>query len=300
MNWDDIRIFLAVARQGSVRSAALKLNVNHSTVSRRIAAFEETMNVRLFERMPNGYLLTLAGEDLLKAAVRMEEEVASVDRKIVGRDDRMSGTLRVTLPAVLANTVLIEEFSNFCELYPDIKLELNCSYELVDLNKREADLAIRATNEPPENLVGRQICSVGKASYISRKLWARICDENDPIEPCWMAWDKSVKQEEYIKSSIFPNAKIRHTISDHEGLYIAVKSGMGIAELACQCGDQDPEIMRLPPGKADLFCSLWVLTHRDLRHTLRVKTFMDYTAKILLKHKSLLEGNLPVIQDVAG
>ncbi len=299
MNWDDIRIFLAVARQGSVRSAALKLNVNHSTVSRRITAFEESMNVRLFERMQNGYLLTSAGEDLLKTANKIEEEVASVDRRIIGRDEQMSGTIRVTLPSALGTSFLIKEFAEFCSLYPDIKLDIDCSYELADMNKREADLAIRVTNDPPDNLIGRRVLSVAKSAYVSRELWKRICDENDPAEPEWLAWDRSVIHEEYIKTSIFPRASIKHIISEPESLHVAVKAGMGIAAIPCQLADLDPTLMRLPPGKTEVVCEIWVLIHKDLRHTLRVKTFMDFTANALLKHKDLLEGNFLLDQNVA-
>ena len=111
MNWDDIRIFLAVARQGSVRNAAAALKVNHSTVSRRISTFEEKMNVRLFERLPNGYLLTTAGEELLRTANKIEGEIANVDRLIVGKDERMSGKIRVTLPSALGTSFLFEKFA---------------------------------------------------------------------------------------------------------------------------------------------------------------------------------------------
>ncbi|MBL4601171.1 MAG: LysR family transcriptional regulator [Emcibacteraceae bacterium] len=290
MNWDDIRVFLAVARQGSVRNAALKLKVNHSTVSRRITSFEESLNVRLFERMPQGYLLTSAGEDFLKTAINIEEEIASVDRRIIGRDDLMSGTIRITLPSALGTAFLIEELAEFCVLYPDIKLDINCSYELADMNKREADLAIRITSDPPENLIGRSVVSMAMSNYVSKELWQKICDENDPTSPAWLVKSNSAMHEEHIKNSIFPKAPIKHIISDPDNMIAAVKAGMGISPLGCHFADSEPDLMRLPPGKTELMCDLWLLIHRDLRHTLRVKTLMDFTAKAILKHKDMLQG----------
>ncbi len=186
MNWDDIRIFLAVARNGSVRNAAISLNVNHSTVSRRITSFEEHLKVRLFERMANGYLLTAAGEDLLETASNIENQVARADSRIMGQDIQMSGNICVTLPAALSTTILIDEFAEFCELYPDINLELIHSYELADLNKREADVAIRVTNNPPESLVGRKVVSMGKAIYVSKNLWEKLNRKENPVEPKWL------------------------------------------------------------------------------------------------------------------
>ncbi|WP_181040100.1 LysR substrate-binding domain-containing protein [Paremcibacter congregatus] len=293
LNWDDIRIFLAVAQEGSVRAAAAKLHVNHSTVSRRITAFEEQLNVRLFERLQNGYLLTTAGEELLESAHGMADKADSIDRHILGRDNSMTGSLCVTLPSVLGTGLLIGSFAEFCELYPGIDLKIILSYDLADLNKREADVAIRVTNNPPESLVGRRILTLGKAPYVSKELWRRICDEDDPTAPSWLGWKFTGADDDYIQQSLFPKAPIRHTMDDPDAMLAAVKAGMGIAALGCMAGDRDPELMRLPESKVVPIYDLWVLTHRDLRQTLRVKTFMDFIVKALLKHRDLLEGRSP-------
>lgn len=292
MNWDDIRIFLAIAQNGSVRTAANKLNVNHSTISRRLNAFEESISVRLFERVANSYLLTSAGEDLLESALQMEEHVNKADRLIMGRDASMSGSIRITMPAIFASSFLLEELVKFSELYPEIDLEIDSSYELVNLNKRQADLAIRVTNNPPENLIGRCIAKNVKSAYLSRELWAKLSDKNNPTKPVWLAWDNSVMQTEYISRSIFPNAPLKHTISDPNNLYIAVKKGLGIAAIPCHIGDDDPTLMRLPPGDTEDIFGIWVLTHPDIRHTRRVVTFKQFIIKSILKYKDLLEGRL--------
>lgn len=290
MNWDDIRIFLAVARAGTVRGAAIDLKVNHTTVSRRVSSFEESMNVRLFERVHGGHLLTSAGEDLLKTAQIIEEEVAGADRRIMGKDDRMSGPIRVTFPAALGAEHLIEDFKLFADLYPDISLELNGAYDLIDLSKREADIAIRAMNNPPENLVGRRIMSINSSLYISKPYWHRIQNGEDKKLPTLLGDEYPKTQKGQFKNSLFFNAQIKHQINFPEGLLAGVRAGMGVAALPCGMGDPDPRLMRIPPGETELMSELWVLTHNDLRHTLKVKILIDFVSKALLKYKDLFEG----------
>jgi DNA-binding transcriptional LysR family regulator len=293
MNWDDIRIFLGVAKAGSVRNAANILKVNHSTVSRRISAFEENLGVRLFERMPTGYLLTSAGEDLLKTASKIEQEVNNVDRQIMGKDDRMSGPIRITFPPTFADLIIAETLYSFSIEFPDISFELNGNYNKLDLNKREADLAIRVTNNPPENLIGRKLLSVYGANYVSKELWNTIKHNPKSSLASWIIYGQSMSHPEHIKKSSFPDAPIKHTINFPEGILSAISAGMGIAQLPCIIADKVPDIMRLPEESAVYYSDLWVLTHKDLRHTLKVKTIMDHMAKSLLKHKDLFEGRVP-------
>ncbi|MEN8196747.1 MAG: LysR family transcriptional regulator, partial [Pseudomonadota bacterium] len=173
MDWDDLRFFLAVAHKGSIRAAAAALGVNHSTVSRRIDGFERKLGVRLFERLPTGYLVTPAGEDMMQSARRMEEEAAAIDRRVAGRDHRLSGPLRVTMPDSLAQKLLMPDIVAFSDRHPEIELELVISYVFADLNKREADVAIRMANDPPGHLVGRRVVRQAKAVYASRDYLAR-------------------------------------------------------------------------------------------------------------------------------
>ena len=291
-NWDDIRIFLAVALEGSIRRAAVKLGINHSTVSRRISAFEDELNVRFFERLTTGYLLTPAGEELMNIAKQMEEAVALADRNILGRDSQMCGTLKVSLPGVLGNAMLIKEYAKFCELYPQVELNLNHTYETADLSKREADVAIRMTRTPPEELFGRKVVAANIATYISKDYWRRINDKDDPSTARWLVWKNLDVQAEIIKSSMFPKAPQLNLTNDPEAMTVALKAGIGIAVVTCMLGDAEPDLMRLPPGNVSSHLDIWVLTHKDLRRTLRVKTFMDFTVNALIKNQNLIQGML--------
>ena len=172
MNWDDIRYFLAVSRTGSIRGAASKLDVNHSTVSRRIGQLEEQLGVRLFEKLPTGYVITPAGEEIFDLAERMEEQANTLERQIYGRDTSLTGKLRVTLPQALATHLIMPDLVSFARANPGIELEIVTSYETLNLTRRQADVAIRLVYEnqsPPEHLHGRRIASVYRAIYIFQK-----------------------------------------------------------------------------------------------------------------------------------
>src|SRR5579863_5330753 len=142
IDWDDVRYFLAVARGGSVRAAAAQLGVNHSTVLRRIAQLEEHLGAHMFEKLPSGYRLTAAGEEVLELADRMEASSHLLETRGFGRDQSVRGLLRVTLAPTLATHLLMPDFADFARLHPDIEIEILSSGELANLTNREADIAI--------------------------------------------------------------------------------------------------------------------------------------------------------------
>src|ERR1700739_899251 len=133
IDWDDVRYFLAVARGGSVRAAAERLGVNHSTVLRRIAQLEERLAVRLFEKLPSGYRLTDAGEEVLEFAVEMEASSNQLETRVFGRDQGVRGRLRGALAPTLATPLLMPDFADFARLHPEIEMEIAPSDEPVNL-----------------------------------------------------------------------------------------------------------------------------------------------------------------------
>lgn len=292
-NWDDFRFFLAVARNGSIRGAALALSVNHSTVSRRIDAFEKVLGVRLFERLPSGYLITQAGEEMLHSAEQIEEQVASVGRRVVGRDARLSGLLRVAIPDALAGKVLMPDMVDFCEANPEIDLELIVSYSLANLSKREADVAVRISNDPPDHLVGRRILKYATAIYASETYLEGRTELARGERLNWIGWDDTVPDPQWVRESPFPKAPARNRIA-HTMVHLeAVKAGMGLAMLPCYLGDTEPTLRRVPTTALTPGRDIWLLTHEDLRHTARVRRFLDCMAQALLAKRDLLEGRCP-------
>src|SRR4051812_49360190 len=142
-NWDDLRTMLALARNGGLARAAARLGVDQSTVFRRINRLEEKLAVRLFERLPSGYVATVAGERLLATAERMEEEANALDRAIAGNDCRLTGLLRVTSSETTANRLLTRHLAAFRNLHPGIEIELIVENRVLSLTRREADVALR-------------------------------------------------------------------------------------------------------------------------------------------------------------
>ena len=151
LDWTDLRYFAAVSRTGGLARAARELGVNHSTVFRRINALETDLGVRLFERAGGRYVLTTAGEEMMATAASVEEQITALDRRISGRDYRLSGTIRVTTTDTIGLWFVQPYLFQFHQHYPGIQVELIISSEFFSLSKREADIAIRPTQNPPRN-----------------------------------------------------------------------------------------------------------------------------------------------------
>ncbi len=237
MDWDNLRYFLAVARKGSIRAAASALSVNHSTVARRISSFEKQLGVRLFERLPNGYVLTTTGEEMMKSAQHIEDEIVKIDRQVIGRDAQLNGVLRVTMPTVLATHLLMPDISAFTNLYPNIQLEMAFSNEEFNLRKREADIAIRLTQNPPDYLVGRRILHPAKGVYASHEYVKYHDIDNEPEKLRWIGWEDVSSSTQWNKDSRFSAAPVIHKADDLLAQLEAVKAGIGIAMLSCFLAD---------------------------------------------------------------
>ena len=286
MNWDDLRFFLAVARTGSVRAASTRLGVNHSTVSRRLSSFEESAGVRLFDRSRDGYMLTSAGRDLLDSTGRIEEEVASLDRRIFGMDQSLQGSLRVTVSQVLASNLLMDDIAIFCDEHPEVDLNLLDNFEHLDLGKRQADVAIRITRNPPETLVGRRVGEYGLAIYQPKALKLKA----EP--PFWLEAGTGEPPPEWLNNQNLPSGMPRRLVHSSVLRAAAMRAGMGIGLLPCFLGDRDPELQRVPGTDIIKPFDLWVLTHADLKSVPRARAFTEFIYKALKRDGDLIAGGL--------
>lgn len=229
-NWDDLRYFLAVAKTGSLSGAARRLGVNHSTVFRRIGAFETQLGVRLFERLPSGYLLTQAGEEMRDGTARVEEEIASLSRKVTGQDLRLSGTVRVTTLDMLAFGLLPRHLVKFRTVYPGIEVELIVGNATLNLNQREADIALRVGNAPPDTLVGRRVGRLvfaiyGSETYRSDKPGIGL-EAHD-----WIGFDTEHAALTRRFNAFLPAAQPLLRTNSIAAAIAATKAGMGLAIL---------------------------------------------------------------------
>lgn len=290
-NWDNLRVFLAVARTGSLSAAARDLGVNHSTVFRRVAGFEEDLGVRLFERHREGYALTAAGEEMLAASGEIEERVQLLDRRISGRDLRLSGSLRVATTDTLMQALLPPLFAAFRAAFPRVELEVAVAQEFVSLGRREADVAVRAGLRPPESLVGRSVARLGFAVYGSPAYLAGRAEAPLAAQD-WLGPDESLAHTAvagWLRDQV-PPARILFRSNSLVVLYQAARAGLGLALLPCFLADPDAALSRLTPPLPGVENELWLLTHADLRRSARVRAFLDFLHEALVGQRPLLEG----------
>ena len=165
LSWDEFRLVKSVAEARSLVGAAGILGVNHSTVFRSLAAVESAVGARLFERSRTGYEPTAAGEEMIALATTMAELVQEFERRVAGRDVRPTGELTVTVPGAVGLHFMPEIVAQFRVQHPGVVVALILSNQMLDLSRRDADVAIRLTNDPPETLVGRRICTGRWAVY---------------------------------------------------------------------------------------------------------------------------------------
>jgi len=299
IDWEDLRMVLAVAEGASLAAAARILGVNHTTVLRRVNAFEARLGIRLFDRLPTGYALTAGGEELLGAARTMAETVNELTRKLSGQDLRFEGTLRVTTTDTLMASVLPPILAAFRDLHPGIRVESMTQNSIANLTHRDADVAIRPVSQPQEILVGRRTSGVAFAAYAARAYAGTL-----PPEPKfgllrWIAPDDSLANTgvaRWMRSSL-PDVEIAMRADSLVTMSHAAGAGIGVAALPCYLGDSLPGLVRVGGLIEEIGSALWVLVHDDLRRTARVHAFTKFVSGELQQRRDLLEGRLGAVLD---
>jgi len=293
-NWDDIRFFLEVARSGSIRKAAISLNVNHSTVSRRISQFENRLGSRVFEKLPSGYQLTTAGIEILTLAQEMDEQANTLQRRIFARDTLLSGELRVALPSALATHMIMPDMASFAFKYPNISLQISSSYDTVNLTKRQADVAIRLVydqHSPPDHLYGMRLGEIYRGVYLSKNLLSRTEEDTSKAATQWIYKEEDPSLPAWAQEHSLALNETAHIVSDLHTQICATEAGLGLSILPCFMGDANPHLARAPNSQTRFYGDLWMLTHGETRHTPRVRVFTNYIKDVFRHHKNLLKGN---------
>jgi molybdate transport repressor ModE-like protein len=291
MDWDDVRYFLAVAREGSVRAAAERIDVTHSTVLRRIAQLEKRLGAQMFEKLPSGYRLTDAGEEILEFAEQMEESSNRLETRVFGRDQSVRGRLRVTLAPTLATHLLMPDFADFARLHPEVEIEILPSGELVNLTNREADVAIRVVYDRstlPLNLHGLKGPELFGGVYMSRDLLAAWrAGAADRIR--WIVISGNGVAD-WARGGEIPAAEVPFKTTDGGAQIVAARQGLGMTVLPCFVGDADPLLARAPGTILHRHGTLWLLTHGETRKTKRVRLFTEFVSRRLSAYAPLIAG----------
>lgn len=274
MQWDSLKLFLAIASSGSLAAAARAMDVNHSTVFRRLNAFEEQLGGRLFERLGGAYRLTPLGEDVFARARQIQQDMDELERTVLGKDIQPKGVVKITAPHNLAYRFLPRYFRDFHRRYPEIQLELFVSNLEFNMSNRQADIAVRATDTPPEHLIGRKILDLKWGVYTARGQKARPDSMKDLKRFALIGATGGMKN---LKAYRALDAKYADSIhmrcDDMVSMSHFAEAGAGLAVLP---DDQvRKELVRLFDFEPAVTSKLWLLTHPDLRHTERIRLVME-------------------------
>lgn len=281
LDWDDLRFYLAIAREGSLSAAAKELRVAQSTVGRRLASLEASLGVRLLNRTPDGYMPTLAGQDVREQAERLEAEALCLERSVAGRDTRLAGLVRVTCSETVASHILAPCFATLHQGHPDIMVELIPDPRQLSLTMREADISVRLTRPEQHELVLRRIGSLAFGLYASpaylqrsdeldfeggcpgHQLITQFDDLQDSAQTAWLA-------------DLAACARVALQTSSHEAAVSAAVHGGGLACLARFRADGQDGLTRLAIPSRVPSATIWLVVHKDSRRTARIKAVLTH------------------------
>ena len=270
----------AIADIGTLSGAARALQISHPTAFRRLNRLEQEMGVRFFDRSRVGYTATTAAEEVSGLVQRLRTDVLAVERRIVGRDLRPSGTLRITTTDALLFGWLSLGLLEFRRAYPDIRLDLVVSNDVFSLSKREADIAVRPVHKPDESLLGRRLGTIAQAAYLAKTLVREAENDEAMASIDWIGPDDSMTYPEYDRwlkqEGLVQRCRIR--VNTVYGMLSAARAGLGLSVLPCYLGENDDQLSRLGGAIPSMATDLWILTHPDLRKVERIRTFLDHVA----------------------
>ncbi len=285
-SWEDLKLVRMVAEAGGLAGAAAALGIDQSTVYRRLGALEKALGAPLFERRRSGYLPTATGEELVALAERFERQIHDFARRLEGKAIAVTGEIRIATADSLLAHLLTPVFKRFRAEHPGIVLDVVIGNPALNLSRRDADVAIRATDSPPEALIGRRIGTIAWALYGRSDLpdgdpdWVTLGDD--------MA---SLQVVRWARDHVPANRRV-YRANTVLGIASAVEAGLGIGHLPCFIGDTCLALRRLAEPDPTFSAGLWLLTHADLRHSPRIRLFLDFVATELNRLKPLIEGRV--------
>ena len=296
-DWNDLRYFLALAREGSTHAAAKALGVSQPTVQRRLAALEECIDRKLIERNPSGYQLTELGKTLFTHAEEVERSVAAFQRQLMAGGQELSGTLRVTCPEGMASRFLAPVLELFRAKYPELRVDLIMTDRRLDLASGEAEVAVRMHEPGDGSLIARKIADSPWAVYASRSYMqhhGRPQRWEDLDHHAVIAFDGEVADNHAGRwlRTVAPRARIAARGNSMLGVLAAVKSGAGLAPLPMLLGGSEDDLEPVLAPVPELGSRIYLVMHADLRHTARVRAFCDFVVAEMAHLRPLLLGEV--------
>lgn len=292
MNWDDLKVLLALSREGSTRKAASKMGVSNTTVMRRLESLEEHIGGKLFNRTPDGYKPTALADQLLPTAITVEQTLVEAERQVSGKDSELSGRVKLSLPAVPV-THISESVAEFALKYPRIELDISISDEPVDLARREADIAVRGLpkdKRPPKDIVGIKIGRISLGYYVHKELLSEAARGQRQLT-CIRA-SHTVLNLGDLPAPETLGLESRHLIDGLTPRMVAVTHKLGVAALPCFLARQHPDLILLPGVPSAHWGHTWLLHHKDLRQSARIRALFQHLAELGEKWPSVWDTSV--------
>ena len=283
-NWDDVRFFLAVKREGNLARAGTVLRMDPTTVGRRLGQLESQLGARLFDRTSRGFSLTAAGRRLLPRAEGIEREAMTLERDLSGEDSKLEGGVRLSATEMLTTRFIAPYLAKFRHRYPGIMLDLICTNREVDLARGEADIALRLARPRQENLVVKKLLSIHLGLYASTDYVEQFGMPSpgglDRHRVILFADTQQFRRENAWFTQNIGDAAIVMRSDSVSSVVSAAKGGLGIAMLPVQVADPDPGLVRTPISGAPEPRVVWQAVHRDLVTTARIRAVLDFLGRI--------------------
>ncbi|MBI3452567.1 MAG: LysR family transcriptional regulator [Rhodospirillales bacterium] len=291
LNWDDLRVVLAVAENGTISGAAIALRISHPTLSRRLRRIEQRLGVRLFDRTPSSCRPTEAGEEMRVLADRLRDDIVALEGRIAGRDQNSRGPVRLTAPDAVSEYLLPGMLAKISREAPELTIELTVSNQVLSLAQRSADMALRVTDAPCPALRGRRVGTVAMAVYAENSL-ATARPKGQSADHPWIGYDAALactRPGAWVATNV-PDSCIRFRANTLLGAAQAIRSGIGFGLLPCFVGGSIPGIVRVEPPIASLESGLWLLLHPEIARVPRVRAAYDALVRMLKTAAPLLSG----------
>ncbi|AIF48127.1 LysR family transcriptional regulator [Dyella japonica A8] len=285
LNWDDTRIFLAIYRERSLRGAARLVGLDQATVGRRLAALERALGATLFLRTSNGYVLTPVGEVALRWAEKMEQSAIDLVRQTQGVDERLAGEVRVTTTDAIGLEFVMSAIRHLHDEHPNVRVLLDTSTQVQNLARREADIAVRTIKPDNPDLLTRRLAVWPVGLYASVDYLER---HGEPVPGesfeghdlvCYLPHMQARRLLTFVGEPIHAG-RIVSGLNSSLLLRAAVGAGLGLGELAVPIAERDGLVRIWPDRVSAMAYEVWMVTHKDLRHTARVSAMIDHIAKV--------------------
>lgn len=289
MDWENFKYFIYLARLKTLQRAAKELAVSHTTVFRRVRTFEEELGTKLFEHVGKGYVLTPVGEELFKKLQNVEEELLVISRQLEGMDQRVSGRVVIATSDTLGFTVMPELIFRMKKQFSELTIELKASGVNLSMAHREADIAIRHTNSPPEGLIGRKIGRTQFSLMASPKYarFAQLDFEKNPSGHTYIALNKEWRgfaHQKWLFERLEGASVEIHEADSVLSMARLCDSGLGIALLPSYLPDHFTRLREVFKPKEDVSTDVWLLYHRDLMKSAKVRVCADFLYENLRPH----------------